>query len=63
MTSPYLLRVRSAHEIVAQLIAARETELATTSDAEACRVIEFELDWLRRELLRLDSGAGFDDQC
>jgi len=64
MTSPYLNHVRSAREIIEELIIAREIELAKTS-AAVQRRIEADLTFLRDELARLDGeaepGAGLCD--
>ena len=65
MTSPYLNHVRSAGEIVEELIIAREIELVKTSAAVQRQRIEADLTFLRDELGRLDSeaepGAGLCD--
>ena len=65
MTSPYLNHVRSAGEIIEELIIAREIELAKTSAAVQRQRIEADLTFLRDELARLDGeaepGAGLCD--
>jgi hypothetical protein len=64
MTSPYLNHVRSAREIIEELIA-REIELAKTSAAVQRQRSEADLTFLRNELVRLDGeaepGAGLCD--
>jgi hypothetical protein len=57
MTSPYLDHVRSAREIIEELIIAREIELAKTSAAVQRQRIEADLTFLRDELARLDGEA------
>ena len=57
MTSPYLHRQRPARAVIEQLIATREAELARTSDPAARNRIEETLDFLRRELTRLDGTS------
>ena len=52
MTSPYLNHVRSAREIIEELIIAREIELAKTSAAVQRQRIEADLTFLRDELAR-----------
>ena len=54
MTSPYLNDVRSAREIIEELIIAREIELAKTSAAVQRQRIEADLTFLRDELARID---------
>ena len=65
MTSPYLDYTRSTREIIEELIAAREIELAKTSAAVQRQRIEADLTFLRDELARLDGeaepGAGLCD--
>ena len=65
MTSPYLDHIRSTREILEDLIAAREGELAKTSAAMQPRRVERDLTFLRDELARLDGeaepGAGLCD--
>ena len=65
MTSPYLNHVRSAREIIEELIIAREIELAKTSAAVQRQRIEADVIFLRDELARLDAeaepGAGLCD--
>jgi hypothetical protein len=65
MTSPYLNHVRSAREIIEELIIAREIELAKTSAAVQRQRTEADLTFLRDELVRLDDeaepGAGLCD--
>ena len=56
-TSPYLNHVRSAREIIEELIIAREIELAKTSAAVQRQRIEADLTFLRDELARLDGEA------
>jgi len=55
MTSPYLDYTRSTREIIEELIAAREIELARTSAAAQRRCLERDLNFLRHELARIDS--------
>ena len=55
MTSPYLDYTRSAREIIEELVAAREIELARTSAAAQRRCLERDLTFLRDELARNDS--------
>ena len=55
MTSPYLDYARSTRDIIEELIAAREIELARTSAAAQRRCLERDLTFLRDELARIDS--------
>jgi hypothetical protein len=55
MTSPYLDYTRSTREIIEELIAAREIELARTSAAAQRRCLERDLSFPRDELARIDS--------
>ena len=55
MTSPYLDYTRSTREIIEELVAAREIELARTSAAAQRRCLERDLSFLRDELARNDS--------
>src|SRR5437763_14296691 len=57
MTSPYLDRIRSTREILEDLIAAREGELAKTSAAMQRRRVEWDLSFLRDELARINDKA------
>jgi hypothetical protein len=57
MTSPYLDRIRSTREILEELIAAREGELAKTSPAMQRRQVEWDLSFLRDELARINDKA------
>ena len=57
MTSPYLNHVRSAREIIEELIIAREIELAKTSAAVQRQRIEADLTFLRDELARINDKA------
>ena len=57
MTSPYLDHVRSAGEMIEELIVAREIELAKTTTAAQRRRVELDLTFLRDELARLDGEA------
>ena len=55
MTSPYLDYTRSTREIIEELIAAREIELARTSAAAQRRCLEGDLTFQSDELARIDS--------
>ena len=57
MTSPYLDHIRSTREILEDLIAAREGELAKTSAAMQRRRVERDLTFLRDELDRVNHNA------
>jgi hypothetical protein len=58
MTSPYLDRVRAGREMIEQLIATREVELARVTSAAGRRRIEHDLRFLREELARVAIGQG-----
>lgn len=53
MTSPYLDHIRSPRRIIENLIAAREVELAKTTNAEQQQRAERDLRFLRGELARI----------
>ena len=57
MISPYLDHIRSTREILEDLIAAREGELAKTSAAIQPRRVERDLTFLRDELARINDKA------
>ena len=57
MTSPYLDHIRSTREILEDLIAAREGELAKTSAAMQRRRVERDLAFFRDELARINDKA------
>jgi hypothetical protein len=64
MTSPYLDRIRSTREILEDLIAAREDELAKTTAAMQRRRVERDLTFLRDELARVnDKAAAGGSRC
>ena len=63
MTSPYLNDVRSARQIIEELIIAREIELAKTSAAVQRQRIEADLTFLRDELARLDGRPNRAPAC
>ena len=53
MTSSYLIRIRSPHEVIAALIANREAELPHVRDAVERRNIQEAITFLRSELARI----------
>jgi hypothetical protein len=57
ITSPYLDHIRATREIIAELIVAREVELAKSTATAQRRRVERDLTFLRDELARIDRQA------